>query len=428
MGECASDGRGLGVRSRLVMLAAVTVASACEGDVQGAYVATGDGLPSGPTTSANVENPRTSAPPATQSTSSAVPSTTYATSSSSETWGSSSSSTSMTSWSTSGTTAPSTDPETSASIDATSDESTSMSPTSDSSDASDQTSGPPLAFEFDITLEFLPSAQSLEGDIKEAFNRAKAFWENVIVGDLPDVAITRPQVCVSDPEESAVVRSDIDDLHIFVAAKPIDGVDGVLGAAGPCLSHSARNNLPVAGFMQFDTADLRRYADEGRLEEIIAHEMGHVLGFGGLLWSYPQTSLGGQSFLADPSGDQGRRDTHFIGPTAIAEFNSVGGSAYDGAKVPVENTGGQGTVNSHWREDVMGNELMTSFMTNRDGLLSRVTIAALEDMGYEVNYAAAEAYVWPPPNERGRFLKGGEELAPVNFGNDVLQIPIRNIE
>jgi hypothetical protein len=427
MGERPAARPRWGWSSRFAILAMVGGTSACEGDVQSSWLTTGDGLPTDATTSASAEHPRTSAPYATQSTSSGASMTTSPASSSSEPVGSpSSSSTTTMPWPTTGmSSSPVT--ETSASTDVTSDESTSN-PTSESSDSSEETSGPALTFEFDITLEFLPSAQSLDADIKDAFTRAKAFWENVIVGDLPDVTIVRPQVCVSDSEESAVVRSNIDDLHIFVAAKAIDGVDGVLGAAGPCLSHGARNNLPVAGYMQFDTADLRRYADEGRLEEIVAHEMGHVLGFGGLLWSYPQASLGGQSFLADPSSDQGRRDTHFIGPTAIAEFDSVGGSAYNGAKVPVENTGGQGTVNSHWREDVMGNELMTSFMTNRDGLLSRVTIAALEDMGYEVNYAAAEAYVWPPPNERGRFLKGGEELAPVNFGNDVLQIPIRNIE
>lgn len=296
--------------------------------------------------------------------------------------------------------------------------------TSDESDAVDP--------EFDIVVEFLPSALSLNNEIQASFLRAEAFWETVIVGDLPDVEVRIEQACVAD--ENAYIQGLIDDLHIFVAAKAIDGVDGVLGAAGPCLSHSSRNNLPLAGYMEFDTADLQRYSDEGRLDEIITHEMGHVLGFGGVLWGFPQDTLGGDPFLVDPTdvngNDPSPPDTHFVGPHAMAEFDAVGGSAYSGAKVPVENIGGAGTANGHWREDVMGNELMTSFMTERDGVLSSVTIAALEDMGYTVNYDAAEGYTWPPPDERGPFssLRTGEPLAPVDFGNDVLQIPMRNVD
>lgn len=281
-------------------------------------------------------------------------------------------------------------------------------------------------------VEFLPSALSLNDEIQSSFLRAEAYWETVIIGDLPDVDVRIEQACVAD--EGAYIQGLVDDLHIFVAAKAIDGVDGVLGAAGPCLSHSSRNSLPIAGYMEFDTADLQRYSDEGRLDEIITHEMGHVLGFGGVLWSFPQESLGGDPFLVDPTdvngNDPSPPDTHFVGPHAMAEFDAIGGSAYSGAKVPVENIGGAGTANGHWREDVMGNELMTSFMTERDGVLSSVTIAALEDMGYTVNYEAAENYAWPPPDERGPFssLRVGEPLAPVDFGNDVLQLPVRNVD
>lgn len=284
---------------------------------------------------------------------------------------------------------------------------------------------------FDIEVEFLSSANQLSVEVRSSFLEAEAFWENVIVGDLPDVDLRFEMGCV--PEQNAYVQGLIDDLHIFVAARSIDGVDGVLGAAGPCLSHSSRNNLPIAGYMEFDTADLQRYADEGRLDEIIIHEMGHVLGFGGQLWTYPQDSLGGDAFLVNATNVEGGDpspppDTHFVGLHAMAEFDAIGGSAYVGAKVPVENIGGAGTANGHWREEVMGNELMTSFMTNREGVLSSVTIAALEDMGYTVNYDAADDYVWPPPDERGSFLRGGEQLSPIDFSNDILQLPMRNVD
>lgn len=314
---------------------------------------------------------------------------------------------------------------------ATSDEVTDMTSGVTSAESSSDATSEPVTKEFDIVVRFLATAEASSPEVQASFLRAEAFWESIIVGDLPDITVRGSQPCVQD--EGAVVEGVVDDLVIFVATKAIDGVDGILGAAGPCLSHSSRQNLPLAGYMQFDSADLQRYSDEGRLDEIIAHEMGHVLGFGGLLWGYPQDVIGGEPFLVDPAEAGGAGpvlpDTHFIGPNAIAAFDAAGGDNYSGAKVPVENTGGEGTVNGHWREDVMGNELMTSFMTNRDGILSAITIAALEDMGYEVDYSAAQDYAWPPPDERGPFLKrDGTELADVNFGNDVLQIPVRNVD
>src|SRR5690606_16102150 len=131
--------------------------------------------------------------------------------------------------------------------------------------SSESTAVPQKPSEFNITLEFLGNTSQLSDSVRAAFVEAEAFWENVIIGDLPDVEVRFRQACV--PDQGAYVEGTIDDLHIFVAARDIDGVDGVLGAAGPCLSHASRNNLPLAGYMEFDTADLQRYANEGPLGE-----------------------------------------------------------------------------------------------------------------------------------------------------------------
>ena len=96
------------------------------------------------------------------------------------------------------------------------------------------------------------------------------------------------------------------------------------------------------------------------MQVVILHEMGHVLGFG-TIWS-------DLSLLADPSLSGGT-DPHFTGAQAIAAFNAIGGATYiASAKVPVEDMGGEGTADAHWRESVFGNELMTGFVeasTNR---------------------------------------------------------------
>ena len=57
-------------------------------------------------------------------------------------------------------------------------------------------------------------------------------------------------------------------------------------------------------------------------------------------------------------------------------------------------TCGAGTFNSHWRESVFGSELMTGYLNSgAANPLSRLTIGAMEDLGYTVNYSVAQTYV-----------------------------------
>jgi hypothetical protein len=63
--------------------------------------------------------------------------------------------------------------------------------------------------------------------------------------------------------------------------------------------------------------------------------------------------------------------------------------------VPVENLGGPGTRDAHWRETTFGNELMTGFLNPGSNPVSRLTIASLADLGYQVGFATAEPYSLP---------------------------------
>ena len=65
--------------------------------------------------------------------------------------------------------------------------------------------------------------------------------------------------------------------------------------------------------------------------------------------------------------------------------------------MPVEHDFGSGTAGAHWDEDRFNAELMTGFIESA-GVpmpISRMTIGSLQDMGYAVNYAAADAYSLP---------------------------------
>jgi hypothetical protein len=168
--------------------------------------------------------------------------------------------------------------------------------------------------------------------------------------------------------------------------------------------------------MRFDTADLAELEQAGLLYEVILHEMGHVIGIGGFFWSV-------KGFLADPwSAEFPDADPHFTGPQAISAFNSAGGNLYPGAKVPVENVGGPGTVNSHWRESVMARELMTAFVDNGANPLSAITIRSLAELGYTVNVAAADAYTI------SSLLRTPGSGTTIHMKDDVLRSPTRFVD
>ena len=134
---------------------------------------------------------------------------------------------------------------------------------------------------------------------------------------------------------------------------------GVLGQSGPCFIRDP-GDLTVIGRMEFDEDDMEQLEQEGSLTAVITHEMGHVIGFG-TLWGSDNFDL--LRDPAQPDSGEALADTHFIGADAIAAFNEAGGTNYTGAKVPVMNTGGAGTVNSHWRDGVFDPEIMTGYLS-----------------------------------------------------------------
>lgn len=217
--------------------------------------------------------------------------------------------------------------------------------------------------EFDIQVRFLGG---LTANQRSVFELAAARWREIIIGDLPSIRVNGEVV---------------DDVVIDAQGTAIDGRGRVLGQAGPTFLRPG-TFLPARGIMSFDTADLARMEADDSLINVIIHEMGHVLGIG-TLWSRMGLLQG-----------TGTINPTFTGEMARGEYAALtGGSAQ--IPVPVANTGGPGTREGHWREAIFGNELMTGFLNAGDNPLSRMTIAALEDMGYEVNYDAADAFGLP---------------------------------
>jgi hypothetical protein len=139
--------------------------------------------------------------------------------------------------------------------------------------------------------------------------------------------------------------------------------------------------------MTLDAADLASLEDNGDMLPVVLHEMGHILGIGSI-WTH-----GG--FLRNRSlPSTSGADTHFTGPLAIAAFDAAGGSDYTGgAKVPVANLADEGSSDSHWRESVLDNELMTPlFDSGIYNPLSAISLQSLADLGYTIDISQADSY------------------------------------
>jgi subtilisin-like proprotein convertase family protein len=220
---------------------------------------------------------------------------------------------------------------------------------------------------YDIDVNFIGGLTNRQ---QQVFGAAAARWSEIVVGDLPEITI---------------LGQTVDDLRIDAEGVVIDGPGQILGQAGPRLVRIA-GGLPITGIMSFDSADLGQLETDGSLQNVIIHEMAHCVGIG-TLWSTMGLIEG-----------EGTANPVFIGENAMREWGVLSRAGRP-MPVPVANTGGPGTREGHWRETVFGNELMTGFLDGGINPISRVTIAALQDMGYEVNYDAADDFQLPTRNE-----------------------------
>lgn len=228
--------------------------------------------------------------------------------------------------------------------------------------AGNESSGTPD--HFDILLVGL---DSLTDEQRAIFEEAEATWESLITGyDIP-VGFNGPT--------------------IELVIEPIDGSGQILGSAGPDMISIAGGVIyTLEGEMRFDSADVADLISDGEFDEVVLHEMAHVLGFG-TLWD-------NNALAIDESGE-------YQGLGAISEFDSDFVVTATGATpalgfVPVELDGGPGTRDGHWDETTvyeaangqgpLANELMTGFINTTPPsapiYIGDITLGQFRDLGF----------------------------------------------
>ena len=220
------------------------------------------------------------------------------------------------------------------------------------------------------------------------FDDAAELWNDIIRSGQPGFTFGVPVNVQGLCGFNVVLNAGetIDGVVIFANVANIDGPGGTLGRAGPC---GVANNFAILGTMKFDSSDIDTLAGAGNFEAVVRHEMGHVLGLG-TLWS-----LFGLILRPCPNAGVCTTNPKYLGVQGNLGFQDVGGSG----KAPIENTGGAGTRNGHWRESVFDNELMTGFLNPGFNPTSRLTVRALRDLGFSTRANRAEAYTLPREGE-----------------------------
>ncbi len=254
--------------------------------------------------------------------------------------------------------------------------------------------------DFDVHLVADPG---LTAEQVEAIRAGTERWTDVVTGDIPDFRLPPdyrpPDRCLDAKWPTLGV---IDDMRIEVRIRADL-------ASSMIVAFCEVADLPVSirpfWLLVWVRPDFVAQLDsESRFREWIAHVTGHGLGIG-IFWG---------SLLQNPVDEAGvGADTHFPDSATVAAFDAAGGSEWTGgSKVPVENAEENRDV--HWRGDVFGHEIMSSWYTmGRPGdspPLSAITVQSVAALGYQVDVSKADPYELPeadPAADGDRRLPGG---------------------
>ena len=252
---------------------------------------------------------------------------------------------------------------------------------------------------FDIDLVFLDrfSDTKLTARQRELFREAADRWEEVIVGDIEDVLYQESDLAwngsltytfwvnrynVESYVDTIRVLGHIDDVRIYV--KVIDNPHnlGFIATASDITNRGGwEDDTWRVGFAS--SGIIRLYEnhiplDDGDFFRVALHEIGHIVGIShrGFLSSGYFRPLDTTGFPINTE------KTYFVGPSALTYFDLMGGHRHKENKVPVFGF-------SHWHPRPLYYDIMSSLLSNEAGI-SLVTIGALADMGYDVDFSAAD--------------------------------------
>lgn len=227
---------------------------------------------------------------------------------------------------------------------------------------------------FSMTVAYTSGSELLSPAMRNAVEEAARFWENVIsyssFNSTHSITITVGGVDQGWSTTGGILASaGYRDMAIDINGRwmPISGVANI-------------NNNPGAVNSLTSSVD--------KFRRVMIHEFGHILGFGSLwatngrsLINYGTATYNTNTYAASAYGELLKTFSSTAIPlTAMPNQQGI-----------IERNDGSNF--SHWREEIFDREIMTHESEADVPMpLSQITIASLRDIGWNVNYGAAEPY------------------------------------
>ncbi len=218
--------------------------------------------------------------------------------------------------------------------------------------------------------------------VQQAVGRAVDRWRKVLVGRSGvSSVVTNSGYCRS---WAPAINEVVDGILLIAQVGAIDGSGSVLANANFCAVH-AETGLPAYGSMLVDEADVANMSANTAIDNVLAHEMGHSIGFHSGFFGAPRFPTFVQFVTS--------LDPRFYGPEAVAQFLSAGGGVLSANSVPLQSTAAN-VAGGHWSEGALTIELMTPSisLSNPNTPLSRITVGLMRDIGYQVRYEGADPF------------------------------------
>jgi hypothetical protein len=229
-------------------------------------------------------------------------------------------------------------------------------------------------------MDTQPVPANIEPTVQAAIRR----WESIITGDLHVDTIPNGFYRATDCGGfgRAAEGAFIDDFFLIVNIVTLPG--NVLGQATTC-GVRYDDETSVIGILTLNSGALNSL-DAKQAENVTFHEIGHTLGFG-IMWFSDKFNYVAENHCV--SLEQiGMPE--FLGPLAVKAWQDSGRTG----NPPIEDTGGAGTVCSHWKKTAFRTELMTGSIepAGVTQQVSAITVASMADLGFKVDMTKADPY------------------------------------
>ena len=211
--------------------------------------------------------------------------------------------------------------------------------------------------------------------VRLSMERVAKKWRSVIRTAPPGEFVN---LQVGECRNAVPVSQFINGVRVLVKLDTLPS--RLAGLGGPCVMRA--NGLPLVGTVSLNFLNYNSLNDR-KLDDLLQHEVGHVLGLG-TLWNRGR-------FSDLVNGDSSATDPIFVGPNALVAFTRLGRSTqFARRRVPLQ-LGALG----HWRIDAFASELMAPALSAIVQPTSAVTVGALRDLGWTVEPEAYDEYTLP---------------------------------